>query len=201
MVFYRGHPTRTVCVAVYPPRSDIDTLTGRRTCNGHDCAGQQRWKRKTPCSAQSTVVEEGIFGLLEERSFSALRQRRPCLSNAGREDCVRQVGAKVFPCLPLLRSGVRYGDTVGYARYLRSTTTLSTYSVSGVQEPNSNNASRAQSGAARQHVRIRSAAVGRGYPSLLQQARVTPRCDWVRGALCCVGIPRSGGACTCHARA
>ena len=112
MVFYRGHPTRTVCVAVYPPRSDIDTLTGRRTCNGHDCAGQQRRKRKTPCSAQSTVVEKGILGLLEETSFSALRQRRPCLSNAGREDCVRQVGAEVFPCLPLLRSGVpRTGNT------------------------------------------------------------------------------------------
>lgn len=147
VVFYRGHPTRTVCVAVYPPRSDIDTLTGRRTCNGHDCAGQQRWKRKTPCSAQSTVVEEGIFGLLEERSFSALRQRRPCLSNAGREDCVRQVGAKVFPCLPLLRSGVpRTATPVAYARWPPFLhTTLSTHSVSGVQEPNSNNASRAHS--------------------------------------------------------
>jgi hypothetical protein len=48
---------------------------------------------------KSTVVEEGILGLLEERSFSALRQRRPSLSNAGREDCVRQVGAKVISLL------------------------------------------------------------------------------------------------------
>jgi hypothetical protein len=159
---------------------------------------------RPPCSAQSTVVEERILGLLEERSFSALRQRRPSLSNTGREDCVRQVGAKVSPCLPLLRSGVprtSTGNTSSLREIGTSVSThyaLYTFLCPVFKSPiPTTHRGLTQSGAARQHVRIRSAAVGRGYPSLLQQARVTPRCDWVHGAMCCVGIQRAGGACTC----
>lgn len=62
-VFYREHPTRALYayVAVYP-RSDIDTLTGRRTCNGHDCA--------SPAAKES---EDTVFGTVYscgKRDFS-----------------------------------------------------------------------------------------------------------------------------------
>jgi hypothetical protein len=159
---------------------------------------------RPPCSAQSTVVEEGILGLLEERSFSALRQRRPSLSNTGREDCVRQVGAKVSPCLPLLRSGVPRTSTGNTSSLREIGTSVSTHYALYTFCVRCSRAQFQQriEGSLNPARPASTFAFGlplseEDTPPCCSQARVTPRRDWVYGAMCCVGIPRSGGACTC----